>query len=26
MGDLDVYESSFFADGTFSIPRNLGHK
>ena len=24
MGDLDVYESSFFADGTFSVPRNLG--
>jgi hypothetical protein len=23
MGDLDVYESSFFADGTFSVPRNL---
>lgn len=24
MGDLDVYESDFFADGTFSVPRNLG--
>ncbi|MCD9576435.1 OmpA family protein [Flavobacterium soyae] len=24
LGDLDVYESKFFADGTFSTPRNLG--
>ncbi|PWB23138.1 OmpA family protein [Flavobacterium sp. HTF] len=24
MGDLDVYESKFLADGTFSVPRNLG--
>ncbi|MRX38879.1 OmpA family protein [Flavobacterium sp. LC2016-23] len=24
LGDLDVYESKFLADGTFSVPRNLG--
>lgn len=24
IGDLDVYESIFLADGTFSVPRNLG--
>jgi len=24
LGDLDVYESNFLADGTFTIPKNLG--
>ncbi|MEO8533350.1 MAG: OmpA family protein [Flavobacterium sp.] len=24
LGDLDVYESKFSGDGTFSVPRNLG--
>ncbi|MDA6071335.1 OmpA family protein [Flavobacterium sp. AC] len=24
LGDLDVYESTFLSDGTFSAPRNLG--